>query len=116
MSMTPFSERAERALGNLRQQIESLAARVEASDTPLNPAGNAHVVIANGFFKQEGMPAAEWRGLEQVCRDTLTLAEIARREVTGDAVLYWRTPPEIDCSGAQPKTYMRFSFMQNERE
>ena len=114
--MTPFSERANRAIAALRKDIEALATEVRFSDLARNDTGDLHTVIANGVVKQEGAPYAPWPGLKEACANSLAIAQTLSAHHRGDTVtLFWRIVPEWedDTETGQPLMYMRLSFANN---
>lgn len=121
--MTPFNERADRAIAKLKADIEAMATEVRYSDGPRNEYGGTHVGIANGSAKTEGGVAANWPGLNEACALSLEAARnlTPLHDPGRDArcVLFWRMMPEWgyrnvpDADGdmtEQPSIYMRLSF------
>lgn len=118
--MTPFKERADRAVAKLKTDIEALATEVRSSDGALNDVGDQHFVIANGAVKPEGEARVPWPGLEKACADSLAVATTLSAHHRGDSVtLFWRILPEWEIAYSeqaksdQPGLYLRLSFAIN---
>lgn len=120
--MTPFSERADRAVAKLRTDIEALATEVHLSDNALNDFGGQHTVVANGAIRQEGELSAPWPGIGVACAKTYEIAASLSAHHKGDQVtLFWRIFPKWESVEGEDedgpttlyKTYARFSFAIN---